>query len=165
VQRANSATDSVSSATLPTIRLPTQPIKIGKNAVQFAVEHLRRTWPLWVKSRHDAIPWAMSALPPKADIGASSPHVRLVPCPDLRKHDRRRLAQLHLRIAQRFKPAPQRRAAKYGWTRSCGPSPLAPARLALRVAGVPCARLRRHLVCNLSCKLLRSLGAIAFINP
>src|SRR5262249_19199931 len=47
----------------------------------------------------------------------------------------------------------ERRAAKYGWTRSCGPSPLAPARLALRVAGVPWARLRRHLVCNLSCLL------------
>jgi hypothetical protein len=37
VQRANSATESVSSATLPIIRLPTQPIKIGKNAAQFAM--------------------------------------------------------------------------------------------------------------------------------
>src|SRR5215469_4283384 len=38
--------------------------------------------PLWVKSRHQEEYWAMSALPPKADIGTQSWNVRFVPKAD-----------------------------------------------------------------------------------
>ena len=44
---------------------------------------LRRPCPLWVKSRHSAATFVMSALPPKADIGSTCQDVRFVPKADI----------------------------------------------------------------------------------